>query len=262
MCQKTRENRTLSVDFNDKSTYHRLIENRKIFIEFIIAFIVKIGFQLKHKTGCCGGFSLTPHSSYVRVRLNDLKIWRIQCTKCKVVFTVLPHFALRYLSMTPEDAQKALLATSGGLSLEVSAKILNVTPMAIYRLLCAIGSTSLVSFLTRCALPLPSHFIADEKHSFCLKTRVYLATITAGRIIWLLEYTGDKSAGAFEASYGRFKKNALTHNPSWLPRGILTDGFASTVSALKRLFPSARFGSCILHAAKSIVSNSTACQNL
>ncbi len=64
MCKKTRENRTITVDFNDKSTYYRLIQDRKALIEFIIAFIFSIGFQLKHKAHCCGGFSLTPHSSY------------------------------------------------------------------------------------------------------------------------------------------------------------------------------------------------------
>ncbi len=68
-----------------------------------------------------------------------------------------------------------------------------------------------------------------------LKTKVYLATIVAGRIIWLLAYTLDKSAETFEASYAQFKKAALEHDPSWNPRGILTDGFASTIKSMKKL---------------------------
>ncbi len=254
MCQHKRENRTVTVDFNDKSTYFRLIQDRKAFIEFIVAFILAIGFQLKHKAHCCGGFSLTPHSSCIRLRLNGLPIWRVQCTKCKAVFTILPHFVLRYLAMSPEDAEKALLAASGGLSLEVCAELLNITPMAIWRLLCAVGKTGLVTFLTRCALPLPKYFIADEKHSFCLKNKVCLATVVAGRVIWLPGYTLDKSAEAFEASYEQFRRAALEHDPSWEPGGILTDGFASTIRALKKLFPSARIGNCILHAAKKVMS--------
>jgi hypothetical protein len=39
---------------------------------------------------------LTRHSHYARVRLGGLTIWRIQCTRCRAVFTVLPHFVLRY----------------------------------------------------------------------------------------------------------------------------------------------------------------------
>ena len=40
--------------------------------------------------------------------------------------------------------------------------------MALYRLLCALGQQSVVTVLTRCGLPLPPYFLADEKHSHCL----------------------------------------------------------------------------------------------
>ena len=74
---------------------------------------------------------------YVRVRLGGLTIWRLQCTTCHAVFTVLPHFVLRYRSMRPEVARNALLATHGGLSLELCAVICHISPMALYRLVCA-----------------------------------------------------------------------------------------------------------------------------
>jgi hypothetical protein len=79
--------------------------------------------QLTHKTTCRGGGCLTRHSHYVRVRLGGVTIWRLQCTTCHAVFTVLPHFVLRYRSMRPEVARDALLATHGGLSLELCAVI-------------------------------------------------------------------------------------------------------------------------------------------
>ena len=69
-----------------------------------------------------------------RARLGGLTIWRIQCTTCKTVFTVLPHFVLRYCKMRPDVARDALLATHGGLSLELCAVICHVSPMALYRL--------------------------------------------------------------------------------------------------------------------------------
>src|SRR5215510_14002340 len=49
------------------------------------------------------------------LRLGGVTIWRIQCTTCRAVFTVLPHFVLRYRQMRPEVARDALLATHGGL---------------------------------------------------------------------------------------------------------------------------------------------------
>jgi len=56
--------------------------------------------------------------------------------------------------------------------------------------------------LTRCGLPLPTYFLADEKHSHCLREKVYLPTIVHGRVIWHLGYTGTASATAFTQSYG------------------------------------------------------------
>jgi hypothetical protein len=98
----TRENRTITVDFRDEATYFCLIENGKAFLECVIAFLLSLGFQLKHKATCNGGGCLTRHSHYVRIRLGGVTIWRIQYTTCKAVFTVLPHFVLRYRSMRPD----------------------------------------------------------------------------------------------------------------------------------------------------------------
>jgi hypothetical protein len=191
---------------------------------------------------------LTRHSHYVRVRLGDLTIWRIQCTMCKAVFTVLPHFVLRYRSMRPDIARNALLATHGGLSLERCAVICHVSPMALYRLICALGQQSLVTVLTRCGLPLPAYFLADEKHSYCLTEKVYLPTIVSGRVIWHLGYTEAASAAAFTQSYQVFQRAASQLEPSYQVRGILTDGFDSTTKSLRTLFPGARLGNCLRHA--------------
>src|SRR5215470_1718203 len=83
------------------------------FLEFVFAFLLSLGFQLTHKATCHGGGCLTRHSHYARLRLGGVTIWRIQCTTCKAVFTVLPHFILRYRQMRPDVARDALLATHG-----------------------------------------------------------------------------------------------------------------------------------------------------
>jgi hypothetical protein len=244
----TRQNRTITVDFQEPSTYVQLMNDGKAFVEFVFAFLLSLGFQLTHKATCTGGGCLTRHSHYARMRLGGLTIWRIQCTSCKAVFTVLPHFVLRYRSMRPEVARDVLLATHGGLSLELCAVIGHISPMALYRLVCAFGHQSLVGVLTRCGLPLPTSILADEKHSRCLTERVYLPTIVKGRVIWHLGYSDSKSAAAFTESYGMFQRAALAHEPSYQVRGVLTDGFDSTVSSMRTLFPGARLGFCLRHA--------------
>jgi hypothetical protein len=244
----TRANRTITVDFRDEATYFHLMEDGKAFLECVLAFILSLGFQLTHKATCGGGGGLTRHSHYVRVRLSGVTIWRLQCTTCKAVFTVLPHFILRYRSMRPEVARDALLATHGGLSLEWCAVICNLSPMALYRLVCALGQHSLVTVLTRCGLALPPYFLADEKHSRCLTDKVYLPTVVSGRVIWHLGYTEDASAAALTQSYGEFQRAALQQEPAYRVQGILTDGFDSTTKSLHTLFPGVRLGNCLRHA--------------
>src|ERR1700745_1326728 len=170
----TRENRTITVDFHNEARYMQLLGDGKAFVECVLAFLLALGFQLAHKATCEGGGCLTRHSHYVRVRLGGLTSWRLQCTTCRAVFTVLPHFVLRYRSMRPEVARDALLATHGGLNLELCAVLYHISPMALYRLVCALGPQSLVPVLPRCALPLPVYILADEKHSHCLTEKVYL----------------------------------------------------------------------------------------
>ena len=252
--RQTRENRTITVDFQNEATYFQLLGDGKAFLECVLAFLLSLGFQLKHKATCRGGGCLTRHSYYVRVRLGGVTIWRIQCTMCKAVFTVLPHFVLRYRQMRPEVARDALLATHGGLSLELCAVIGHISPMALYRLVCTFGHQSLVTVLTRCELPLSVYILADEKHSHCLTDKVYLPTIVRGRVIWHLGYSASKSAAAFTESYGDFQRAALQVEPSYHVQGALTDGFDSTTSSMRTLFPGARLGYCLRHALNKLPS--------
>jgi hypothetical protein len=256
--RQTRDNRTITVDFQNEATYVQLLNDGKAFLECVLAFVMVLGFQLKHKATCRGGGCLTRHSHYVRVRLGGVTIWRIQCTTCRAVFTVLPHFVLRYRSIRSEVARDALLATHGGLSLEWCAVICHISPMALYRLVCALGQQSLVTVLTRCGLPLPVYILADEKHSHCLTEKVYLPTIVSGRVIWHLGYTEEASAAAFTESYGAFQRAASQQEPSYRVKGALTDGFDSTTKSMRTLFPGARLGFCLRHALLKLPKKLTA----
>jgi hypothetical protein len=161
---------------------------------------------------------------------------------------VLAHFVLRYRALRPEVARDALLATHGGLSLELCAAICHISPMALDRLGCALGSQSLVVVLTRCGLPLPRYVLVDEQHSRCLTDKVYRPTSVSGRVIWHLGYTEDASAVAFTQPYQEFQRAAIQREPSYRVKGVLTDGFDSTTKSLRTLFPRARLGNCLRHA--------------
>ena len=150
--------------------------------------------------------------------------------------------------MRPEVAREALLATHGGLSLEWCATIWNISPMALYRVICALGQQSWFPCSAVWLCHLPVYLLADEKHSKCLTERVYLPTIVSGRVIWHLGYSESKSAVAFTESYSVFQRAALEHEPSYQVQGALIDGFDSTTKSMRTLFPGARLGYCLRHA--------------
>jgi hypothetical protein len=114
--QPTRENRTMTVDVHDEAPSFAWRSDGKAFVAFVLAFIRSLGLQLPHTSTCNGGSGLTRHSHDARVRLGGLAIWRMPCTSCHAVLTVLTHFILRYQKMRPDAARDALLATHGGRS--------------------------------------------------------------------------------------------------------------------------------------------------
>src|SRR5262245_65483648 len=67
---RPRHNRTITVDFRDEATYCHLLGDGKAFLECVLAFLLALGFQLKHKTTCDGGGCLTRHSHYKQLLRN------------------------------------------------------------------------------------------------------------------------------------------------------------------------------------------------
>ena len=53
--RQTRENRTITVDFQNEATYFQLLGDGKAFVECVLAFVLSLGFQLRHKATCQGG---------------------------------------------------------------------------------------------------------------------------------------------------------------------------------------------------------------
>src|SRR5712691_3374861 len=243
-----REHRTMTVDFHDETTYFALVGTTQAFIEFVLAFMLAIGFQLIHKADCSKAGRRTRHSHYARVRLCGPPIWRLQCPTCKAVFTVWLHCVLRSRTRRPEVARQALMATHGARSLAWCAVMGPISPMALSRLVCALGQRRLVPVLTRCALPLPVSLLADEKHRRCLTAKVSLPTIVRGRVLWHLGYSASKRAAAFTESSGAYQRVALAQEPSSQVRGALTDGFDSTTTSRQPLFPGVRRGYGLRHA--------------
>ena len=90
-----RENRTITVDFQNEATSVPLLGDGQACVACVVAFLLSLGFQRKHKASWGDGGGLTRHAPSLRGRLGGRTLWRVQGTTCSAVVTVLPHFVRR-----------------------------------------------------------------------------------------------------------------------------------------------------------------------
>ncbi len=246
------KNRTIIVDFGNEDQYQEIILDTKIFLEFVIAYILSLDFQLLHKSSCTGGNCLTRHSHYARVKCGGITIWRIQCKKCKAVFTVIPSFLIRYFSYRSEQVKKALIAYHGGLSLENCTICFNIKAMALYRIICTFGKYSLPSIFYKAGLTLPKNAQVDEKHTKCMGDKGYIPMLTCGHTIWHIDYVESLDNDTLESSYRKFSEETKVLDADYSPETITHDGFRSTINAMRNIFKKTAFLICWIHSCWSI----------
>jgi len=115
---------------------------------------------------------MTRHSHYIRVRLAwDVYLaYPVHEVQSGVHGPPTLSCAISY---TPRVARNALLATAWGLSLELCAVISHISPMAIYRLVCALAikrsgpGAHRVVCLPTYVRPMRSTAIASETGCIC-----------------------------------------------------------------------------------------------
>ena len=91
----TREHQTSTVDFQHEATSVQRLGDGKALVAGVLALLLALGFQLKHKAPGRGGGGLTRPSQYGRVRLGGVTLWRLQGSTCRAGCTGLPHCILR-----------------------------------------------------------------------------------------------------------------------------------------------------------------------
>jgi hypothetical protein len=90
--------------------------------------------------------------------------------------------------------------------------------------------------------------VADEKHSWWLGKRVYLATTAAAGCMLGVELSQGADAQSLTNAYGVFAQEALAHNPNYHPQTVNLDGWEATAQAWQTLFPGINIILCFLHA--------------
>jgi hypothetical protein len=94
---------------------------------------------------------------------------------------------------------------------------------------------------------LPSHLVADEKHSWWLCQRIYIAVTAAKECFLGVSLAMDAGADALTQAYSVFRTEAQVLIPDYSPETVNTDGWEATQIAWRRLFPSITLILCFLH---------------
>ena len=98
----------------------------------------------------------------------------------------------------------------------------------------------------------PPHLVADEKHSWWLGERIYLAVTAAMGCFLGVAIAESADAEALTQASGEFQQEALQFDPDYQPQSVNTDGWEATQTAWKVLFPCITVILCFLHTVLSI----------
>jgi hypothetical protein len=89
--------------------------------------------------------------------------------------------------------------------------------------------------------------VADEKHTWWLGQRVYVAVTAAIGCFLGVSLATTAKADSLHKAYGEFATEAIALNPHYCPQTVNTDGWDATQQAWRRLFPGVTLVLCFLH---------------
>lgn len=103
----------------------------------------------------------------------------------------------------------------------------------------------------------PPHLVADEKHIWWCKERIYV-TVTAAMGCFLgVGVAQSADAQGLIPAYGEFRQEALELEPNYAPESVNTDGWDATQNTWNALFPEITLMRCFLH---SVLGIQTVCR--
>jgi hypothetical protein len=162
-------------------------------------------------------------------------------------YSIRPSFLMPYMTARTEEVEGALFFRKFGVPFWALARVFGGDPMGWYRLEIGLGRNSLVGTTVRTA-ELPEHLLADEHHRRRDGEKNYIATTVADGCILGAALSEGAGTNDLKEAYGVFKDEARDVDSGYAPKTVNTDGWQSTQTAWKILFPLVAILRCFLHA--------------
>jgi len=235
----TRNNRTICVPFSQE-IYCAHIQDAKSFRKCI--------------DKCVQSFpELFPPEISKGYRMKDIYYSKKQAIPIRridiggISHTIRPSFIMPYMTGVMSEIEKALFLRKFNVPFWALSHVFGKNPMYWYRIEQALGRNSIVGTTVRNPLDIPEDLGADEKHTWILGKKAYIATTVGNGCILGTSIARDAGEVALTKGYGVFKDEATCLNPGYTPKTANIDGWQATRKAWTGLFQSVIIICCFLH---------------
>jgi len=184
----------------------------------------------------------------------QLMLRRIALKATAAVFLVRPSLLMPSMVGRTEEVEKALSLRHWGVPFDALVSVFGRDAMYWYRAEMALGRPAIVGSTVKHPAKLPEHVLADEKHPWVRGQEISVPTTVGGGCILGATVTDAASADALEAAYEECAQEARELSPTSSPQTVCTDGWESTQSAWRRLFPTVCIILCFLHSVLKIAA--------
>jgi len=192
----------------------------------------------------------------------ELPLRRIKLKANQSVYQLRPDFVMPYMVGKTDEIDKPMYLRQFGVPFDALAYVFGRDAMYWYRIYLSLGRVSLVGTTIKDPQKLPQHLVADEKHTWLGKKRVYVPTTVAQGCFLGVGLTESASAEALTQGYAEFQTEARLLNPNYDTVTVTTDAWDGTQQAWLKLFPTVTLVLCFLHAVLKVQKGSPSYRNL
>jgi len=164
-----------------------------------------------------------------------------------VAYTIRPSFAMPYMTAKTDDVEKVLFLRKFGVPFWALSHVFGRDQMYWYRMEQSLGRNSIVGTTIRNRDDIPLHLSADEKHTWILGEKAYVATTVGGQCILGASIAKNAKENGLKDAYQVFKDETQCIKPDYAPDTVNIDGWQPTHKVWAFLFPSAVIIYCFLH---------------
>ena len=178
----------------------------------------------------------------------NVKMRRILVGLQQESYTIAPSYLMPYMTGKVNDVEPALFLRRFSVPYWALVYLYGRNCMYWYRLETSLGRNSIVGTTVKTPKNLPTHILADEKHTKLKKEKVYVATTVGDQCILGASVCETADEKGLTEGYSHFQKEAQNVDPNYKPETVNTDGWLATGLAWVNLFPSIVIILCFLHA--------------